>query len=192
MTKVLVVYGSRHGGTRGIAERIGEVLQAEGLEATVAAADHVADVEFADAFVVGSGVYMGSWLKEPLEFIQRNEATLATRPLWLFSSGPLPGSSAKKSSGDLIEDALGPKDGPGSGGRKKVEQLSAATHPRDHHVFVGAFDPTDPPKAMAERLVRMMPAAKGLLPSGDFREWDAIEAWAHEIAATLTKGAVPV
>jgi menaquinone-dependent protoporphyrinogen oxidase len=38
---------------------------------------------------------------------------------------------------------------------------------------------------MSERLVRMMPASKGLLPAGDFRDWDAIEAWAREIAATL-------
>jgi len=184
MATVLVVYGSRHGGTRGIAERIGEVLRTEGLEADVAAADQVADLSAADAFVVGSGVYMGSWLKEPIDFIKRNEATLAARPLWLFSSGPLPGSSAKKS-GNPLEDALGPADGPGSGGRKKIAELSAATNARDHRVFLGAFDPDDPPRAMSERLVRMMPASKGLLPPGDFRDWDAIEAWAREIAATL-------
>jgi menaquinone-dependent protoporphyrinogen oxidase len=44
---------------------------------------------------------------------------------------------------------------------------------------------------MSERLVRMMPAFKGVLPAGDFREWDAIEAWAREIAATLVAPAVP-
>jgi menaquinone-dependent protoporphyrinogen oxidase len=185
MTKVLVVYGSRHGGTRGIAERIGEVLRTEGLEADVAAADQVRDVRAADAFVVGSGVYMGSWLKEAVDFIAKNEATLASRPLWLFSSGPLPGSSASKSADDPLADALGPEEGPGSGGRKKIAELSAATHPRDHHVFLGAFDPKEAPRAMSERLVRMMPASKDLLPAGDFRDWEAIEAWAREIAATL-------
>ncbi len=185
MAKVLVVYGSRHGGTRGIAERIGDVLQFSGLEVEVSPADRVADARAADAVVVGSGVYMGSWLKEPIEFIERNQATLATRPLWLFSSGPLQGSTAKSTGKGPIEDALGPEDGPGSGGRKKVEELSAATHPRDHQVFYGAFDPKDPPRAMAERLVRMMPASKGLLPPGDFRDWPQIEAWAEEIAGDL-------
>jgi menaquinone-dependent protoporphyrinogen oxidase len=185
MAKVLVVYGSRHGGTRGIAERIGDVLRAEGLDADVASADQAGDVRTADAFLVGSGVYMGSWLKEATDFIKRNEAALASRPLWLFSSGPLPGSSASKSPDDPLADALGPEDGPGSGGRKKIAELSAATHPREHRVFQGAFDPDDPPRAMSERLVRMMPASKSILPAGDFRDWDAIEAWAREIAATL-------
>ena len=129
MTKVLVVYGSRHGGTRGIAERIGEVLQTEGLVADVVSADRDPDLGGADGIVVGSGVYMGSWLKEPLAFLERNVTALAARPLWLFSSGPLLGSTAKKTEGGPLEDALGPADGPGSGGRKKVEAISAATHP---------------------------------------------------------------
>ena len=186
MTKVLVVYASRHGGTRGIAERIGEVLRTEGLEADVAPADQVAGVGRADAVVVGSGVYMGSWLKEGIDFIKRNEVTLAELPLWLFSSGPIPGSAKDKGpSDDLLEDALGPKDGPGSGGRKKIADITSATNPRDHRVFLGAFDPDDPPKVMSERIVRMLPAARNMLPTGDFRDWDAIEVWAHEIAASL-------
>jgi menaquinone-dependent protoporphyrinogen oxidase len=185
MATVLVVYASRHGGTRGVAERIGAVLRSDGLEADVVAADR-AEVDDADAVVVGSGVYMGSWLKEGIDFIKRNEAMLAARPLWFFSSGPLPGSSKDKGAvDDPITNALGPEDGPGSGGRKKVAELSAATHPRDHRVFPGAFDPSDPPRTMSERIVRMMPAAKNVLPAGDFRDWDAIEAWAHEIAASL-------
>jgi menaquinone-dependent protoporphyrinogen oxidase len=56
---------------------------------------------------------------------------------------------------------------------------------RDHAVFFGAFDPSDPPQAMAERLVRMLPGSKGLLPPGDYRDWDVIDAWAREIAGTL-------
>jgi menaquinone-dependent protoporphyrinogen oxidase len=187
MSKVLVVYGSRHGGTQGIAERIGEVLRTGGLEAVVTAAEQAGqqDVQTADAFVVGSGVYMGSWLNEALDFLRRNEAQLAARPTWLFSSGPLLGSSKEQPDADPLTNALGPTDGPGSGGRKKIEEISAGVHPRDHRVFLGAFDPDDPPRAISERLVRMMPAAKGVLPPGDFRDWDAIEAWAREIAAEL-------
>jgi menaquinone-dependent protoporphyrinogen oxidase len=187
MSKVLVVYGSRHGGTQGIAERIGEVLRTGGVEAVVTAAQHAGhdDVRTADAFVVGSGVYMGNWLSEALDFLRRNEAQLAARPIWLFSSGPVRGSSKEEPDADPLTNALGPIDGSGSGGRKTVEEISARVHPRDHCVFFGAFDPDDPPRAMSERIVRMMPAGNSILPPGDFRDWDAIEAWAREIAAEL-------
>jgi menaquinone-dependent protoporphyrinogen oxidase len=65
------------------------------------------------------------------------------------------------------------------------------THPRDHKVFLGAFDPNDPPKAMSERFARMLPAVKKILPTGDFREWPVIEAWAREIAAAIKGVPVP-
>lgn len=171
MTRVLVVYGSRHGGTRGIAERIGDVLRTEGIDAVVTAAGETSDVDAADAFVVGSGVYMGSWLNEPLDFVRRHQDALAGHPTWLFSSGPLIGSTKGKADADPITEALGPTDGPGSGGRKKVAALSAAIQARDHKVFFGAFDPNDSPKSIADRFVRMMPAAKNMLPAGDFRNW---------------------
>jgi menaquinone-dependent protoporphyrinogen oxidase len=36
----------------------------------------------------------------------------------------------------------------------------------------------------------MMPAAKDILPPGDFRNWEDIEAWAEEIATTLASPVV--
>ena len=191
MTKVLVVYASRHGGTRGIAERIGETLRSEQLDVTVAPASAPPDVDISDAFVIGSAVYMGRWLDDGIDFLDRHEALLANRPTWLFSSGPLPGSTKSTDSKDPLEDALGPSVGPGSGGREKIAELSAMIEPRAHKDFTGAYDPNDSPKTFGERLVRMVPASKGILPAGDFRDWAAIEAWAREIARGL-RSAVPV
>jgi hypothetical protein len=31
----------------------------------------------------------------------------------------------------------------------------------------------------------MMPGSKGILPPGDFRDWQAVDAWAHEISGAL-------
>ena len=191
MSRVQVVYASRHGGTAGIAERIAQVLRGEGADVVLADAADRPDPEGFDAFVVGSGVYLGSSLPQGVEFLERNQTILATRPVWLFSSGPLPGSSKTSDATDPIEVALGPKEGPGSGGRKRIEAASKLIGPRDHRVFLGAFDPHDPPKTMQERPIRMLPPARRVLPAGDFREWDAIEAWAGSIASAMV-GAVPV
>jgi menaquinone-dependent protoporphyrinogen oxidase len=186
MANVQVIYASRHGGTAGIARRIGEVLRSSGADVLVADAADRPDPSGFDACIVGSGVYMGNWLNEGTGWLERNRSALATRPVWLFSSGPLPGSTKETAGTDPVTNALGPIEGPGSGGRKRIEGLSATIQPRGHRVFQGAFDPNEAPKAMSERLVRMMPAAKRILPAGDFREWDAIEAWAREIAQELT------
>lgn len=185
MTNVQVVYASRHGGTAGIAARIAEVLRAEGASVMLADAAERPGPNGFDAFVIGSGVQIGKWHPEGFEFLERHQSTLATRPVWLFSSGPLPGSTKETADTDPLTNALGPEEGPGSGGRRKIAALSAAIHPRDHRVFQGAFDPNDPPKSMQERLVRLLPAARRMLPAGDFRQWDAIEAWARQIAAEL-------
>ena len=192
MPRALIVHASRHGGTAGIAERIGDTLRAEGIEAVVEPANHAPDPFGFDACVVGGGVYIGSWVKDGVEYLERYEATLSAIPTWLFSSGPLPNPSKDAAEGDPVGQALGPADGPGSGGRRKVQALADVIGARDHHVFQGAYDPSDPPKTMSERLVRMMPGAStGLLPAGDFRQWDRIDEWAREIAAAI-KAPVPV
>jgi menaquinone-dependent protoporphyrinogen oxidase len=184
MKNVLVVVASRHGATRGIADRIAGVLEAEGLHAAVVSAKAAKDVAAADAVIVGSGVYMGSWLNEGVEFLEGHYPTLRMRPTWLFSSGPLKGSTAEKT-GNPLEDALGPASGPGSGGRKRIEALEAKIRARGHQIFYGAFDPSDGPKSIAEGFVRLVPAFKGVLPPGDYRDWNAIETWAREIAGEL-------
>src|SRR5262249_1282480 len=141
MSKILIVHASRHGSTAEIAERIGEVLRRAGVDVVVAKAADLPDPTGSDGCVVGAGVYLGSWQKEGLAYLARYAARLAGRPVWLFSSGPLAGSSLnpKGPVSDPLETALGPASGPGSAGRRKVEALEAVIHPREHHVFGGAF-----------------------------------------------------
>ena len=187
MPKALVVHASRHGATAGIAERIAETLRTSGVEAVVAKAADLPDPFGFDACVVGAGVYMGSWQKEGIAYLERYATSLLARRVWLFSSGPLPGSSMepKQASDDPMELAFGPAVGPGSSGRRRIAELAAKVQATDHRIFAGAFDPTDPPKGLAERVVRIVPTSERILPPGDFRDWDAIDAWADEIAAAL-------
>ena len=61
--RVQVVYASRHGWTAGIAERIAEILRSEGADVVVADAADRPDPSGFDAYVIGSGVQIGSWHK---------------------------------------------------------------------------------------------------------------------------------
>jgi menaquinone-dependent protoporphyrinogen oxidase len=174
---VLVAYASRHGATQGIAERIAEALRAAGLDAEAQPVKGVGDPGKYDAFVIGSAVYMFHWMKEASSFVRRHGALLATRPVWLFSSGPL-GAEEKDAQGrDAREVAKA----------KETSELVEAVKARDHHMFFGAFR-RGKPIGLAERVVFLMPAARDGFPEGDFRDWDEIDRWAEGIASSLREG----
>jgi menaquinone-dependent protoporphyrinogen oxidase len=61
-TKVLVAYASRHGSTRGVAERVAKLLDGPRTQVDVRRVDQVDDgIAAYDAVVFGSAVYDGSW-----------------------------------------------------------------------------------------------------------------------------------
>ena len=61
--KVLVAYGTKHGATAEIAEKIGQVLRQAGLPTEVLPADGVGDLTPYKAVVLGSALYIGRWRK---------------------------------------------------------------------------------------------------------------------------------
>jgi menaquinone-dependent protoporphyrinogen oxidase len=159
---ILVAYASKHGGTEGIATFIAERLTERGLQAEARPVDRIPDLGQPEAVVLGSAVYAGSWMKEAVEFAQRHGDALAEVPVWLFSSGPL---------GDQVQDE---EQQP-----KQLGELRERLHPREHQVFFGALDTKK--LGFAERMI--VKAVKA--PEGDFRDWDAIGAWADRIADAL-------
>jgi menaquinone-dependent protoporphyrinogen oxidase len=172
---VLVVYATKYGATKGIAERIGRKLAECDHHATVvSASDSVDALDGYDAYVIGSAVFIGSWLKEGSAFVRRNHAVLAKRPVWLFSSGPI-GTRSVDDQGRDVRDAAVPKE---------ITEFKPLIQARDHHVFYGAFDPAK--LSFTHRMVCSMPALKKLLVEGDFRDWNEIDGWAESIATSLS------
>jgi len=172
---VLVAYASRHGATAGIAERIADGLQAAGHTVDVRPIDDVRDVTGYDAFVIGGAAYMFHWLKDATAFAKRHRAVLSKHPVWLFSSGPLGTDLVDEEGRDVLETTR----------PKEFEELQTLLHPRGEKVFFGAWDPDAPAIGMGERLMRLMPKAKAAMPVGDFRDWEAIDAWARQVAAEI-------
>lgn len=159
--RVLVSVASKHGATAEIADRIGEVLTAAGIETDVRPPDEVPGVTSYDAVILGSGVYAGHWLGSARKLAEREELALQGRPVWLFSSGPI---------GDPAKPTADPVD---------VEGVQKRIGAIEHHLFPGKLDRED--LGFAERtIIKVVHAAEG-----DFRPWDDIAAWASGIARTL-------
>jgi menaquinone-dependent protoporphyrinogen oxidase len=167
--KVLVVYATKYGATAGIAEKIGQVLRDAGWTVDVQQAGQAGDPAAYQAVVLGSAVYIGRWRKEAVHYLKTHEQALAQRPVWLFNSGPLGEGNAAEQAGDL-------------GFPKALRPIADRINVRDVAVFFGAVD-----------LEKLNPLERWMFknvksPIGDFRDWDAITAWAAGIAATLKEG----
>ena len=163
---ILVAYASKHGSTQGIAEHIARRLSELGLEAEARSVEAVHDLGTPDAVILGSAVYAGSWMKEATEFAHRFGDVLSSVPVWLFTSGPL---------GEHVDDA---EEQP-----RQLEELRGTLRPRGHEIFFGAL--TREQLSFGERMIAKAVKA----PEGDFRDWDAIAAWADTIADELTAAA---
>lgn len=170
---ILVAYATKYGSTRGIAERIAATLKAEGLETDIRPAAEARDITPYDAFVIGSAAYMGSWLKEAVELVRRNRQLLATKPVWLFSSGPV-GTATKDPKGRDVLVASEPKE---------FAEFTRLIKPKGTQVFFGVLDRTK--LRGAHRLFALVPASEKILIEGDFRNWNQIESWAESIAHEL-------
>jgi len=164
--RVLVAYATKHGATEEIAQKIGEVLGQASLNPEVLPAQSVGELAPYAGVVLGSAVYVGAWRKEAVAFLKDNESALAQLPLWIFSSGPTgEGEAVELANGWLLPDAL----------RDTVDRIG----PRDVVLFHGKVDVEE--LGLVERLMLKMVKA----PAGDFRDWDAIAAWAKGVADTL-------
>jgi menaquinone-dependent protoporphyrinogen oxidase len=172
-TRVLVAYGTKYGATAEIAEKIGQVLQQAGLQADVLPADRARDLSAYQAVVLGSGVYVGRWRKEAAKFLKANEQALDGKPVWLFSSGPTgEGDPAELLQGWRLPGALQP--------------IADRIQPRDIAVFHGAVD-INKLNVIEKWMINNVKS-----PVGDFRDWDAITAWATAIADDLQEGATAI
>jgi len=160
--KVLVSAASRHGATAEIARTIGETLRAAGVEAVVLPPDAVTALDGYDAAVIGSGIYVGHWMDAAKHLLERHAAELASRPVWLFSSGP-------------IGDPPAPVEDPAD-----LAEMMETTHAHGHRLFAGKVDTAV--LGLGERVI--LKAVR--VPEGDFRPWDDVRAWALEIAAALS------
>jgi menaquinone-dependent protoporphyrinogen oxidase len=161
MMRVLVTAATKYGATAEIAAAIAEVLDEHGLEATMLSPEEVKGVDGYDAVVIGSAVYAGHWLKPARELVERHATTLAGRPVWLFSSGPV---------GDPPKPEEDPVD---------VADLVDLTNAREHRVLAGKLvrkQLSFPERAIVSAL---------RVPEGDFRDWTEIRQWAAGVAEAV-------
>ena len=164
--KVLVAYATKYGATAEIAERISQVLCQKGLDIDVLSFGLISNLTQYDAVIIGSASYIGQWRKEAVKFLKSNEKWLSERPVWLFSSGPT-------GEGEPVQLTKGWRF------PKSQQSTIDRIQPRDVAVFHGMID-TEKLNFFEKMILRIVKPSVG-----DFRDWNAITAWAEAIASEL-------
>jgi menaquinone-dependent protoporphyrinogen oxidase len=159
MSKILIAYSTRQGGTQEVAEAVGDVLSSNGSEVDVVSVDQAPNPAGYDAVVVGVPLYTGRFLKTGDRFLRKNEASLGGRPWALFVLGPRGDDKSR-------EDAQGQLD--------RLMAKRAKLDPRSIALFDGVIRP--------EKL--RFPFNR--MAAGDWRDWDAIRAWAQTLPSRLS------
>ena len=151
----LIVTSSAHGSTREIAERVAEVLRTSQSVETVVedVAGAPAWLATADAVIVAAPVYTGSLTAGARAFLDTRRAELADKPLVVLASGAGP---------ELAPDV-----------REKLETYG----PREIAYFRGAL--VEERLGWLEKLKLKVSKNEHY---GDYRDWDAIEAWAKSLS----------
>jgi menaquinone-dependent protoporphyrinogen oxidase len=162
--QVLVAYGSKRGGTAGLAAMVGRALEAAGVTADVRPASKVGSLDGYDAVIVGGALYMARWHRDARRFVKHRAAELSRRPVWLFSSGPLDDSAAQHDIPPVAQV------------RTAMEQC----HARDHATFGGRLAPDArgfPASAMAKK------------NAGDWRDEAQVTNWVNALLKQLRQQA---
>ena len=158
--RVLVAFGSKRGGSAGVADMIGDALREADCEAAVCPATGVYDLTGFDAVVVAGALYMNRWHRDARRFVSRCGNRLRELPVWLVSSGPL-------------DDSAEHEDIPAT---KQVAKLANRVGARGHVTFGGRLSPHAsgfPASAMAKTR------------AGDWRDEAHVRRWVDIMVSTL-------
>jgi menaquinone-dependent protoporphyrinogen oxidase len=160
--RILVAFGSKRGGTEGLARWLAEALRESGHSVDLRPAYEPDGLDAYDAVVVGGALYAARWHRSARRFVARHASELSSMPVWFFSSGPLDHSARSQ---DLVPPTA------------QVSRLMRLVGAREHVTFGGRLAP-DARGAIARAIVRQGRA-------GDFRDPDRVKAWAGRIADQL-------
>jgi menaquinone-dependent protoporphyrinogen oxidase len=168
--KILVTYASRAGATAGVAEAIGQTLADNGADVDVRPMQEVRDLSPYGAVVAGSAIQGGEWLPEAVQFVQSHRAALNQKRCALFLVCMTLAMPSAEKYRQQVAGWLAP--------------VRALVRPVSEGHFAGAFELSKVP-SFADRLKFRLAIASGMWPTGDRRDWQAIDAWAASLPPLL-------
>ena len=176
--RVLIVHASRHGGTAGIADRIGTVMRSAACRSQLwrSRGRHAGPRGLRRLPRAAPAVYMGSWVKDGHRLASTATPADPVRDAGLAvqqrsAAGIVEGVAGRRSTRSRTRSGRRRARAAAAGGR--IEELAGTASIRASTRVPGRVRPRPTrPKTMPERVVRMLPAAHGAsCRPATIREW---------------------
>ena len=181
MIKALIVYGTRYGATASTSEEIAEILRKEGFDVRVVNAkkEEVYDISEYELIIVGSGMKIDRWTKEPENFLKKFKKELMKKNVAVFVSSGVQAIYEYEGNSEAGERAQ----------RKYLEEKAEkySLNPIALTIFGGVLN-FNKMGWMARKTVgqlwRKFEEAGFEKKDGiyDTRDWEAIRKWTKELA----------
>ncbi len=163
--KILIAYATKAGSTAEVAAEIGRVVESKGgCEVDVHPVDKLKGVDGYDAAIIGSAIRVGKWLPEAMKFVEKHRDALGQIPVALFTVCLTLSEDTEENRREVAA---------------YLDPVCEVVQPVDIGLFAGLMD-----YSKLSFLLRLMVKKMGS-PEGDFRDWEAIRAWAGQVRARL-------
>lgn len=159
--RILVAYASGSGSTREVAEAIAAEIEGNGLTTIVQPASQVNQVSRYSGVVLGSSIRIGRWLPEAVACLERIQHELSDKLVAYFTTCLTMVDDTQESRQTVLEYM------------QPLLRMTPNVKPIGLGMFAGSLDP--------DRRAIMV----GNGPQGDYRNWEAIRAWARELRKSL-------
>jgi menaquinone-dependent protoporphyrinogen oxidase len=166
--KILIAYASQAGSTAEVADAIGKSLAVNGTSVDVRPVKEVTDLSLYKSVVVGSAIHSGNWLPEAVQFVQDHQSQLNQIPTAYFLVCMMAAKDTEESRKFVSE---------------YLEPVRIMVKPVAEGRFAGAL--TLKKYSFIDGLGLRIFLAYLKLKEGDYRNWEAINAWAEQLRPQL-------
>lgn len=187
MSKVLILYGTRYGTTKGISDEIEKVIQEKGISTESYNLKEynlkeIPPLEEYDGVIIGTGIKIKRWTKVVKKFVQKRKTELKKRQSTLGFYVCCGVASKKSDISKAINDYI----------TSKLQKLGI--QPALVDAFGGAYDLTEGSAITGitrKIVIGIMKKEEGIEnPEGkmhDYRDWEQIKDFANKFGELLKK-----
>lgn len=178
MSRVLLVYATKHGHTAKISERLAEALRGEGLEVDPRAVENAGDTRPRDydGVIVGASIHAHQHQSEIVDWVKAHHTSLESLPSAFFSvslTAAEDTDEAREATRQCIDEVLDDTGWTPT----RATSVAGALQYREYDVFT---------RTLIRLMMRRAGHTTDISQDHEYTDWDAVERFGCKFASLVT------